>query len=79
MKKDIHPKYFDCVITCACGNKIQTRSTKEKIAVDICANCHPFFTGRQKIVDSAGRVERFVSKYQRVKKLPEKEQRRSKR
>lgn len=52
-----------CVITCACGNKIETRSTVEKINVDLCSKCHPFFTGRQKIVDSAGRVEKFIKKY----------------
>lgn len=63
MKKKIHPKYVPCVITCACGNKIETRSTVEKISVDLCSKCHPFFTGRQKIVDSAGRVEKFIRKY----------------
>ena len=63
MKKKIHPKYISCVITCACGNKIETRSTVEKISVDLCSQCHPFFTGRQKIVDSAGRVEKFIRKY----------------
>uniref|UniRef100_A0A7C4TCE0 Large ribosomal subunit protein bL31 n=1 Tax=candidate division WOR-3 bacterium TaxID=2052148 RepID=A0A7C4TCE0_UNCW3 len=68
MKKNIHPQYFDCVITCACGNRIETRSTKEKISVDICSRCHPFFTGKQKIVDSAGRVEKFVSKYQKAQR-----------
>ncbi len=52
-----------CVITCACGNKIETRSTVEKISVDLCSMCHPFFTGKQKIVDSAGRVEKFMRKY----------------
>ena len=51
------------MITCACGNKIETRSTVEKITVDLCSQCHPFFTGRQKIVDSAGRVEKFIKKY----------------
>lgn len=67
MKKDIHPKYVNCVITCACGNKIETRSTVEKISVDLCSSCHPFFTGRQKIVDSAGRVEKFVKRYSKRK------------
>lgn len=65
MKKGIHPKYVDCIITCACGNKVETRSTVEKISVDLCSNCHPFFTGKQKIVDSAGRVEKFVRRYQK--------------
>ena len=63
MKKDIHPKYYDVSITCACGNKIETRSTKEDIHLDICSNCHPFFTGKQKLVDTEGRVERFRRKY----------------
>lgn len=63
MKKKIHPKYMPCVITCACGNRIETRSTVEKISVDLCSKCHPFFTGRQKIVDSAGRVEKFKRRY----------------
>jgi large subunit ribosomal protein L31 len=67
MKKDIHPKYVRCVITCACGNKIETRSTVEKISVDLCSQCHPFFTGKQKIVDSAGRVEKFLRKYTKKK------------
>ena len=66
MKPKIHPKYVDCVITCACGNKIETRSTKQKIAVEICSNCHPFFTGRQKILDTAGRVEKFRRRYRKT-------------
>ncbi|UCC11722.1 MAG: 50S ribosomal protein L31 [candidate division WOR-3 bacterium] len=72
MKKKIHPKYMPCVVTCACGNKIETRSTVEKISVDLCSQCHPFFTGRQKIVDSAGRVEKFIKKYSK-KRAPKKE------
>ncbi len=60
-----------CVITCACGNKIETHSTVEKISVDLCSQCHPFFTGRQKIVDSAGRVEKFIKKYSK-KRAPKK-------
>jgi len=67
MKKKIHPKYVPCIITCACGNKIETRSTVEKISVDLCSQCHPFFTGKQKIVDSAGRVEKFLRKYAKKK------------
>ena len=63
MKKKIHPKYVPCVITCACGNRVETKSTVEKISVDLCSKCHPFFTGRQKIVDSAGRVEKFKKRY----------------
>ena len=63
MKTDIHPEYVDSVITCSCGNVIQTRSTKAEMHVDICSNCHPFFTGEQRIVDTAGRVERFRRRY----------------
>ncbi|UCG91250.1 MAG: 50S ribosomal protein L31 [candidate division WOR-3 bacterium] len=67
MKKGIHPKYVKCIISCACGNTIETRSTVDKISVDLCSNCHPFFTGKQKIVDSAGRVEKFMKKYSKRK------------
>lgn len=63
MQKDIHPKYYDTTIKCACGNEIPTRSTKKDIHVEICSNCHPFYTGKQKIVDTAGRVEKFKKKY----------------
>ncbi|UCD20381.1 MAG: 50S ribosomal protein L31 [candidate division WOR-3 bacterium] len=63
MKKKIHPKYVPCIVTCACGNRVETRSTVEKISVDLCSKCHPFFTGKQKIVDSAGRVEKFKRRY----------------
>jgi large subunit ribosomal protein L31 len=63
MKTDIHPKYFDTTITCACGNVIPTRSTKENLHVEICSQCHPFFTGKQKIMDTEGRVEKFLQKY----------------
>jgi large subunit ribosomal protein L31 len=63
MKKKVHPKYMTCVVTCACGNRIETKSTVEKISVDLCSKCHPFFTGKQKIVDSAGRVEKFKRRY----------------
>lgn len=63
MREGIHPKYVECTITCACGNVIHTRSTKPKIRVEICSACHPFFTGKQKLVDTAGRVERFKKKY----------------
>jgi large subunit ribosomal protein L31 len=63
MKKGIHPQYVDSVIKCACGNEIRTRSIKKDISVEICSRCHPFFTGKQKLVDSAGRVERFQKKY----------------
>ncbi len=63
MKKEIHPKYVDSVIKCACGNEIRTKSVKKEISVEICSRCHPFFTGKQKLIDSAGRVERFQKKY----------------
>lgn len=64
MKKGIHPKYFETTIECACGNKIETRSTvKGPIKVEICSACHPFFTGKQKLIDSAGRIEKFKQKY----------------
>lgn len=63
MKKDIHPEYVECTISCTCGNVVHTRSTKPTIHVEICANCHPFFTGQQRMVDTAGRVEKFRRKY----------------
>jgi large subunit ribosomal protein L31 len=63
MKPDIHPQYVDAVIRCACGNEIRTRSTKAEMHLDVCSNCHPFFTGEQRIVDTAGRVERFRRRY----------------
>jgi large subunit ribosomal protein L31 len=66
MKKDLHPDYIESVIKCACGNEIKTRSTKDQIAVEICSQCHPFFTGKQKLVDTAGRVEKFKRKYANV-------------
>ncbi|HNV23754.1 MAG TPA: 50S ribosomal protein L31 [Candidatus Omnitrophota bacterium] len=63
MKKDIHPKYEAATIVCACGETIQTRSTKKSIHVDICSKCHPFFTGDKKFVDTAGRIEKFKKKF----------------
>jgi large subunit ribosomal protein L31 len=63
MKEKIHPKYELAKITCACGNVIETRSTARDIKVEICSACHPFFTGKQKLVDTAGRIERFRRKY----------------
>ncbi len=63
MKKDIHPEFNQTTITCACGNTIEAGSTKSDIKVEICSNCHPFFTGKQKLIDSAGRIERFRRKY----------------
>jgi large subunit ribosomal protein L31 len=63
MKKGIHPKYYDATITCACGNVVHTRSTVKELHVEICSKCHPFFTGKQKLVDTAGRVERYEKRY----------------
>jgi large subunit ribosomal protein L31 len=63
MKKDIHPEYIEAQITCACGNTFKTRSTKPEIRVELCSKCHPFFTGERRIVDTAGRVERFKARY----------------
>lgn len=68
MKKDIHPEYQKTVIKCVCGNEIETGSVQENITVEICNNCHPFYTGNQKIVDTEGRVERFKRRYQQNKK-----------
>ena len=68
LKPKIHPKYFETTITCACGNVIKTRSTMKDIHVEICSACHPFFTGKQKLVDTAGRVERFRRKYKHLEK-----------
>ena len=63
MQENIHPKYEDATITCACGNVINTKSTKGDIRVEICSKCHPFFTGKQKLVDTGGRVDRFKKRY----------------
>lgn len=63
VKTDIHPVYATATVKCACGNTFQTRSTQAEIHTDICAACHPFFTGKQKLIDTAGRVERFRQKY----------------
>ncbi len=64
MKEGIHPEYKETTITCVCGNVIETRSTKKDIKIDICSNCHPFITGKQKLIDTAGRVEKFKKKYE---------------
>jgi len=69
MKEKIHPKYFtDANVTCSCGNSFTTGSTRQTLKVELCNKCHPFFTGEQKIIDTAGRVERFNKKYNRGKK-----------
>jgi len=59
MKKDIHPKYVEATVHCSCGNTFTTRSTKKELHVELCSQCHPFYTGKQKLVDSGGRVDRF--------------------
>lgn len=63
MRDGIHPNYEETTITCACGNVIQTRSTKKDIKVEICSKCHPFYTGKQKLVDTGGRVDRFKKRF----------------
>lgn len=76
MKKEGHPEYYQTVIKCACGNEVLTGSTKKEIRVEICSKCHPFYTGKQKLVDSAGRIERFRKKYEKfnMKEQASKEQ-----
>jgi large subunit ribosomal protein L31 len=63
VKKDIHPKYVEAKVKCGCGSEFTTRSTKKEIHVEICSVCHPFYTGKQKFVDTAGRIEKFTKKY----------------
>ena len=63
MKQKIHPKYMDCKVTCGCGNSFETRATVAELKIEICNVCHPFYTGKQKFVDAAGRVDRFRKKY----------------
>jgi large subunit ribosomal protein L31 len=65
MKKDIHPEYHELTVACACGASYPTRSTVKEFRVEICSSCHPFFTGKQKLVDTAGRVERFNTRYKK--------------
>ena len=68
MKNDIHPHYMETTVRCACGSEFVTGSTKDNIRVEICSKCHPFFTGKQKLMDTAGRVERFRRKYAHLDK-----------
>jgi large subunit ribosomal protein L31 len=63
MKAEIHPRYRKSVVTCACGNVFETRSTVPSISVEVCSNCHPFYTGTQRLVDTAGRIDKFKRKY----------------
>ena len=72
MREGIHPEYKETTITCVCGNVIQTRSTRQNIKTEICSQCNPFMTGKQKIIDTAGRVERFKKKYAGKETKPEK-------
>jgi large subunit ribosomal protein L31 len=72
MKAKIHPKYVDATVSCACGAEIRTRSTKAVQKVEICSSCHPFFTGKQKLLDTAGRVEKFFKRYGNKKPAEEK-------
>ncbi len=65
MKQGIHPDYVECSVSCACGNEFVTRSTQDAIKVEICSACHPFYTGKQKLVDTAGRIDRFNRRYKR--------------
>ncbi len=65
MKQGIHPQYLETTVSCACGNVMETRATKENIKIEICSNCHPFFTGKHKLMDTEGRVERFLNKYKK--------------
>jgi len=71
MKKNIHPNYGPAVIVCACGNRVETQSTVPEMQVEICSACHPFYTGQKKIVDTAGRVDRFTRRLERAKSLQE--------
>lgn len=71
MKKNIHPEYGPAVIVCACGNRIETTSTVKEMHVEICSACHPFYTGQKKIVDTAGRVDRFTRRVERAKSMQE--------
>ena len=70
MKQGIHPEYKEVLVTCACGETFRTRSTRSELRLEICSKCHPFFTGKQKLVDSAGRVERFERRYRGAGKGP---------
>ncbi len=67
MKAGIHPDYVNCTVTCSCGNTFQTRSTLPELRVELCSACHPFYTGKQKLVDTGGRVERFQRRYAKAK------------
>lgn len=72
MKSDIHPEYHEVTVRCVCGNTFTTRSTSEAIELEICSSCHPYYTGKQKLVDTAGRVERFRRRYAQAEEKPKK-------
>ena len=74
MREGIHPEYFDVDVRCACGATWKTRSTKKELRLEICSNCHPFFTGKQKLIDTEGRVERFMKKYGALAEIPPEKQ-----
>ncbi|MFP3870920.1 MAG: 50S ribosomal protein L31 [Syntrophobacteria bacterium] len=74
MKKDVHPPYYRTTIRCHCGHEFETGSTKQNISVEICSRCHPFYTGKQKLVDSTGRIERFRRKYRKYENQKAKEE-----
>jgi len=63
MKKDLHPNFVACTVTCACGNSFENRATQDTLKIDICSECHPFFTGSERMVDTAGRIEKFNARY----------------
>jgi len=69
MKKQIHPAYYDCAVTCSCGSTFQTKSTKKELHVEICSNCHPFYTGKQKLIDAGGMIDRFQRRMKKVEKI----------
>jgi len=69
MKKKIHPQYYNCEVNCSCGNVFKVGATKPKIQVEICSACHPFYTGKKKIIDSQGRVQKFKAKVEKAKKM----------
>ncbi|MBD3238238.1 MAG: 50S ribosomal protein L31 [Candidatus Moranbacteria bacterium] len=78
MKKKIHPEYQDCTITCACGNQVSTRATVKEMKIEVCSACHPFYTGKKKIVDSTGQVDRFMKRFSKTKDLRDDQKRRQK-
>jgi len=77
MKKDIHPKYYRAKVTCSCGNTFEVGSTVPEIHVEICSACHPFFTGKEKLIDTAGRIDRFKARVEAAKKYKETKERKN--